>query len=450
MNHNFSEDTICSIITGGGKSAIAVIRISGNKSIEITDSIFSKDIKEVNSHTIHHGNIKDINLIDEVLVTIFKENKSFTGEESVEISCHGSIFIQEKIINILIKKGCRLAKEGEFTMRAFKNGKLDLLQAEAIADLINSENPQTHKNALNQLRGKLSNRLQSLRNKLIEFSSLIELELDFSEENVEFAKREELKKLLEYLSKNITELISSFKLGNAIKRGIPIAILGSPNVGKSTLLNTLLEEDKAIVSEIPGTTRDLIEDTITINNLLFRFIDTAGIRESKDQIEKIGIKKSLEIASKSEVILFVIDPTMNLKQQIKEYKEIQKLYNKKTMIISNKNDLKKSIKLNENYISISAKNRSGIEILKTKLVNFINKQHNTDSEYIINNVRHIEELHLTLKEIENILSGIEQNISIDLLSVNIRQALFHLGMITGEITTDDLLDNIFSKFCIGK
>ena len=433
-----------------GKSAIAVIRISGNKSIEITDSIFSKDIKEVNSHTIHHGNIKDINLIDEVLVTIFKENKSFTGEESVEISCHGSIFIQEKIINILIKKGCRLAKEGEFTMRAFKNGKLDLLQAEAIADLINSENPQTHKNALNQLRGKLSNRLQSLRNKLIEFSSLIELELDFSEENVEFAKREELKKLLEYLSKNITELISSFKLGNAIKRGIPIAILGSPNVGKSTLLNTLLEEDKAIVSEIPGTTRDLIEDTIIINNLLFRFIDTAGIRESKDQIEKIGIKKSLEIASKSEVILFVIDPTMNLKQQIKEYKEIQKLYNKKTMIISNKNDLKKSIKLNENYISISAKNRSGIEILKTKLVNFINKQHNTDSEYIINNVRHIEELHLTLKEIENILSGIEQNISIDLLSVNIRQALFHLGMITREITTDDLLYNIFSKFCIGK
>ena len=227
MKHNFSEDTICSIITGGGKSAIAVIRISGNKSIEITDSIFSKDIKEVNSHTIHHGNIKDINFIDEVLVTIFKENKSFTGEESVEISCHGSIFIQEKIINILIKKGCRLAKEGEFTMRAFKNGKLDLLQAEAIADLINSENPQTHKNALNQLRGKLSNRLQSLRNKLIEFSSLIELELDFSEENVEFAKREELKKLLEYLSKNITELISSFKLGNAIKRGIPIAILGS-------------------------------------------------------------------------------------------------------------------------------------------------------------------------------------------------------------------------------
>ena len=293
MNYFNPENTICAITTGGGMSAIAVIRISGKKAIKITNKIFNKDISEVKTHTIHMGNItNNKEIIDEVLVSVFKENKSFTGEESVEISCHGSVYIQNKIIQLLIEKGCRIATAGEFTMRAFKNGKIDLSQAESVSDLIEGETKAAHKAALHQLKGGLSNKLQSLRGKLVDFASLIELELDFSEEDVEFADKKNFQDLLKEIRTNLKKLIESFKLGNVIKNGIPVAILGAPNVGKSTLLNCLLDEEKAIVSDISGTTRDAIEDNLVIEGYNFRFIDTAGIRNTADTIENLGIKKS--------------------------------------------------------------------------------------------------------------------------------------------------------------
>jgi tRNA modification GTPase len=452
MNNIISENTICAIATGSVTSAIAIIRVSGNEAIQIANSIFSKDLKNTKSHTLIYGNILDgKNIIDEVLLSIFKNTKSFTGEESVEISCHGSIYIQNKIMQLLIKNGCRTATEGEFTMRAFKNGKMDLSQAESVADLIASDSEIAHKTAIKQLRGGFSSNLNFLRNKLIEFASLIELELDFSEEDVEFANRKDFEKLLEIIKKELEKLIQSFKVGNAIQKGIPVAILGAPNVGKSTLLNCLLNDKKAIVSNIAGTTRDAIEDDLNIEGIKFRFIDTAGIRDTKDEIENLGIKKTMEKAESSHIILYLIDVNSNIKSQLEELKKVKETINEQLFIVVNKIDLKKDTSFNlENAIQISAKKNIGITELKSKLLNVVNSKNLSSNDTIITNLRHYQELKLTLNEINVIINGISSGITGDFLSINIRQALSHLGSITGEVTTDTLLGNIFGKFCIGK
>jgi tRNA modification GTPase len=399
-----------------------------------------------------YGNILDgKNIIDEVLLSIFKNTKSFTGEESVEISCHGSIYIQNKIMQLLIKNGCRTATEGEFTMRAFKNGKMDLSQAESVADLIASDSEIAHKTAIKQLRGGFSSNLNFLRNKLIEFASLIELELDFSEEDVEFANRKDFEKLLVIIKTELEKLIQSFKVGNAIQKGIPVAILGAPNVGKSTLLNCLLNDKKAIVSNIAGTTRDAIEDDLNIEGIKFRFIDTAGIRDTKNEIENLGIKKTMEKAESSHIILYLIDVNSNIKSQLEELKKVKETINEQLFIVVNKIDLKKDTSFNlENAIQISAKKNIGITELKSKLLNVVNSKNLSSNDTIITNLRHYQELKLTLNEINVIINGISSGITGDFLSINIRQALSHLGSITGEVTTDTLLGNIFGKFCIGK
>ena len=452
MNNLLQEDTICALATGGGLSAIAVLRLSGKEAIKITNAIFSKDISASKSHTIHFGTISDsTKIIDEVLVSIFKDGKSYTGEETVEISCHGSTFIQNKLLQLFITEGCRMATAGEFTMRAFRNGKLDLSQAESVADLIASESEAAHQTALKQLRGGFSNKLQELRTKLIDFASLIELELDFSEEDVEFADRKQFETLLAAIKEELEILVQSFKLGNVIKNGIPVAILGAPNVGKSTLLNTILNEDKAIVSDIAGTTRDAIEDELNIEGFKFRFIDTAGIRETTDTIENLGIKKSLEKAGIANIILFLIDADANLDNQLLELEKIKTSAGDKLLLVINKIDLNPEIKDNfKNALFISAKKNEGIEALKERLLTFVNTEQLSNNETIVTNLRHYEELQLTLHEINSIIDGLNSGLTGDFLAVNIRQCLFHLGSITGEVTTDTLLGNIFGKFCIGK
>ena len=452
MNNLLQEDTICALATGGGLSAIAVLRLSGKEAIKITNAVFSKDISASKSHTIHFGTISDsTKIIDEVLVSIFKDGKSYTGEETVEISCHGSTFIQNKLLQLFITEGCRMATAGEFTMRAFRNGKLDLSQAESVADLIASESEAAHQTALKQLRGGFSNKLQELRTKLIDFASLIELELDFSEEDVEFADRKQFETLLAAIKEELEILVQSFKLGNVIKNGIPVAILGAPNVGKSTLLNTILNEDKAIVSDIAGTTRDAIEDELNIEGFKFRFIDTAGIRETTDTIENLGIKKSLEKAGIANIILFLIDADANLDNQLLELEKIKTSAGDKLLLVINKIDLNPEIKDNfKNALFISAKKNEGIEALKERLLTFVNTEQLSNNETIVTNLRHYEELQLTLHEINSIIDGLNSGLTGDFLAVNIRQCLFHLGSITGEVTTDTLLGNIFGKFCIGK
>jgi tRNA modification GTPase len=452
MNYSTYNDTICALATGGGLSAIAVIRLSGKEAIKITNTVFSKDIPDSKSHTIHFGTISDnTKIIDEVLVSIFKDGKSYTGEETVEISCHGSTFIQNKLLQLFITEGCRMATAGEFTMRAFRNGKLDLSQAESVADLIASESEAAHQTALKQLRGGFSNKLQELRTKLIDFASLIELELDFSEEDVEFADRKQFENLLTAIKIELEKLVQSFKLGNVIKNGIPVAILGAPNVGKSTLLNTLLNEEKAIVSVIAGTTRDAIEDTLNIEGFTFRFIDTAGIRETTDTIESLGIKKSLEKAELSNIVLFLIDADAELNNQLLELKKIKASAGNKLLLVINKVDLNPEIKEDfKDALFISAKKDEGIEILKERLLTFVNTTQLSNNETIVTNLRHYEELQLTLHEINTIIEGLNSGLTGDFLAINIRQSLFHLGSITGEVTTDTLLGNIFSRFCIGK
>jgi tRNA modification GTPase len=401
---------------------------------------------------MHFGTISDnTKIIDEVLVSIFKHGKSYTGEETVEISCHGSTFIQNKLLQLFITQGCRMATAGEFTMRAFRNGKLDLSQAESVADLIASESEAAHQTALKQLRGGFSSKLQGLRTKLIDFASLIELELDFSEEDVEFADRKQFENLLDALKQELIKLVQSFKLGNVIKNGIPVAILGAPNVGKSTLLNTLLNEEKAIVSDIAGTTRDAIEDNLNIKGFTFRFIDTAGIRETTDTIESLGIKKSLEKAELASIVLFIIDADAQLSNQLLELEKIKKSTKDKLLIVINKVDLNPEIKKDfKDALFISAKNDQGIETLKERLLTFVNTAQLSNNDTIVTNLRHYEELQLTLNEINAITEGLESGLTGDFLAINIRQALFHLGSITGEVTTDILLGNIFGKFCIGK
>ncbi|MDA9356751.1 tRNA uridine-5-carboxymethylaminomethyl(34) synthesis GTPase MnmE [Flavobacteriaceae bacterium] len=458
-------DTIIALATPPGIGAISVIRLSGKDSITISNKLF-KSINNVslinqNTHTISLGYIIDSNItIDKVLISVFKAPRSYTGENIVEISCHGSVFIQQKIIDLFTSNGCRLADPGEFTLRAFLNGKMDLSQAESVADLISSNSESSHKIAMDHMRGGFSNDIKLLREELLNFASLIELELDFSEEDVEFANMKAFEDLLVKIISTLKNLIDSFSLGNVIKEGIPISIVGEPNTGKSTLLNSILNEDKAIVSDIAGTTRDSIEDEIVINGINFRFIDTAGIRTTEDEIESIGIRKTFENINKSNIVMYVIDSSKVNSSNLDIYKSnIDKIISdyseKHILLLANKIDLSKISFIEENFsdynlISISAKENLNIDKVKNKISSFIELGIVNNSSSVVTNSRHFSVLNNALSEVQNVYSGMQDGISSDLLAVDVRQALYHFGELTGEITNDELLGNIFSKFCIGK
>ena len=469
-----NQDTIIALATPAGMGAIAVIRLSGDNAISIVDQFFkskhkNKSLREEKTHTIHLGHlIEHDRIIDEVLISIFKNPNSYTGENVVEISCHGSIYIQQEIIQLFIKNGVRLANPGEFTLRAFLNGKLDLSQAEAVADLISSDSKACHQIALQQMRGGFSTEIENLRQELLNFASLIELELDFAEEDVEFANRDDFQRLIIKISSVLKRLIESFAYGNVLKNGIPVAIIGEPNVGKSTLLNALLNEEKAIVSHIAGTTRDAIEDELIIDGVAYRFIDTAGIRETKDVIESIGIKKTFEKVAQAQVIIYLFDAAIIGNRKYKIQKQLLKLVtneidkikaqfpDKKLIVIANKVDLlsnKEIDILNEtlkNTLLLSAKNKEGIHKLTEELTAQVNKGALSNNQTIVSNSRHFEALNKAQEEINNIQKGIDNNLSSDLIAIDVRQALMHLGEITGKVTTEDLLGNIFANFCIGK
>ncbi|GAB4256439.1 MAG: tRNA uridine-5-carboxymethylaminomethyl(34) synthesis GTPase MnmE [Vicingaceae bacterium] len=457
---NHINDTIVALATPQGVGAIGVLRVSGEKAIQVANQIFNgKDLNKVPSHTIHFGTIKDgEKIIDEVLVSVFKAPNSFTGENAVEISTHGSPYILQEIIKLIVKKGARLAEPGEFTKRAFLNKKLDLSQAEAVADLINAENEAAHQLAIHQMRGGFSKDIEKLRQQLIHFASLIELELDFGEEDVEFADRSELQSLVTELKNKIEQLIQSFNYGNVIKTGIPVAIVGEPNVGKSTLLNALLNENRAIVTDIPGTTRDTIEDYLFLDGFKFRFIDTAGIRKTSDIVESIGIDKTYESISKAKIILLLFDVSNTSIDEIDKHVEaIKRKSNKDAQIILVGNKIDKASKqqidkLKSNYnnlVLIAASINQNVEELKNELTKLVkNKQ--SVNQTIVTNIRHYEALQNVNESLNKVLEGLEIGITGDFIAMDIRQALHFLGLITGSITTDDLLGNIFANFCIGK
>ncbi|HUM52293.1 MAG TPA: tRNA uridine-5-carboxymethylaminomethyl(34) synthesis GTPase MnmE [Chitinophagales bacterium] len=458
MNQANNKDTIVAISTPNGVGAIGVIRLSGEDAVKIVNTIFSgKNILEQASHTIHLGKIiHKHEILDEVLVSLFLAPSSYTKENVVEISCHGSPYILQKIITALIDNGARPAKPGEFTQRAFLNGRFDLSQAEAVADIIASDSQAAHKIAMQQMRGGISSKLKELRTSLIDFAALIELELDFGEEDVEFADRKQLNNLLHQIQLEIEVLLQSFQFGNAIKNGIPVAIIGKPNAGKSTLLNALLNEERAIVSAIAGTTRDTIEEILTIDGYLFRFIDTAGLREAKDEIEKIGIERSKETIDKADIVIYLFDiSSEDFAVVEEELKIIPK--NKKVIILGNKQDLNKSILdvsepvFSDNFIAISAKEKVGIDELKTALIKLLLKDKIDQNAVIITNQRHYEALQKSQNAIDEVIQKLQQNISSDFISQDIKTALRHLGQITGVIDIDkDILATIFGKFCIGK
>ena len=441
-----------------------MIRISGPECISIADKTFKgvEKIKLIDqkANTVQLGYIvEDDRTIDKVLITVIRNPKSYTGEDLVEISCHGSIFIQESIIQLLLSQNCRVANPGEFTMRSFLNGKMDLSQAESVADLISSNTEASHRLAMNQMRGGFKNDINELRTELVNFASLIELELDFSQEDVEFANKKELNKLLDKITFNLKKLIDSFKTGNVIKNGIPIAIVGEPNTGKSTLLNTLLNEERAIVSSIAGTTRDTIEDQININGVNCRFIDTAGIRNTDDEIESIGIERTFKKMNESEIIIFLIDySTLNqekLNYYVNYLTEINnKFPNTKLITLLNKIDIKTETSVRDldefNPILISAKNKLNIDNLKDEIIAYVNSLKSQIDNSTISNSRHYDLLNKTYEEIHKVKISISKNISSDLLAIDIKQAIYFLGELTGEISNDEVLGNIFSKFCIGK
>ncbi|MCE2786398.1 MAG: tRNA uridine-5-carboxymethylaminomethyl(34) synthesis GTPase MnmE [Bacteroidota bacterium] len=451
--HSDLNDTICALATPAGTGAIGVIRVSGSRAIEIVNILFKgKDLAAQASHTIHFGKITDgSRIIDEVLASLFVAPKSYTGEHTVELSCHGSTYIQQQILQLLVQHDCRLAKPGEFTLRAFLNKKLDLSQAEAVADLIASDSAESHKMAMQQMRGGFGAQINQMRTQLVNFASLIELELDFSEEDVEFAAREELLVLVSQIAALIQNLLDSFNYGNAIKNGIPTVIAGKPNAGKSTLLNALINEERAIVSDIAGTTRDTIEEAFVIDGITFRLIDTAGIRQhASDAIEEIGIERAFEKLQKASIIMYVFDATLTTAEQLTEELKLFSSYPAIVIPVANKTDaLTHTSAFNQETVSISAKNNIGMELLKQRLVVAVRKDE-IKNDIIITNLRHYEALKHTADTLQQVLNGIDMRISGELLALDIRKALFHLAEITGEVTTDDLLANIFSKFCIGK
>lgn len=462
---HLEKDTIVALATAHGSAAIAVLRISGPSAFNIAGSYFfdknfaRKDVSSFKSHTMHFGILaKDGQILDEVLLAVFRIPHSYTGENSVEIFCHGSLFIQQQLLQLFLSAGARMAEPGEFTLRAFLNGKMDLSQAEAVADLIASNSPVSHQVAMQQMRGGFSSSIKILREQLLNFASLIELELDFSEEDVEFANREELKALVKSIQNLLTKLIQSFELGNVIKNGLPVAIVGKPNAGKSTLLNVLLEDDRAIVSEIPGTTRDTIEDSVVIGGVLFRFIDTAGLRSTEDVIESIGVNKALEAMSKSSIIIYLFDvhtlSTGDLKFELEKLKS--HIGDSQLLPVGNKLDIENPKELNEEFsdfkdiLFISAKNHTHIDLLKNRLIELFDARTLNSGETVVTNARHANALKNAYAALEKVKQGLELQVASDFLALDIRYALEQLGQITGEVSNEDLLDNIFSKFCIGK
>lgn len=463
-----SDSTICALATSGN-GAIAVIRVSGPRSIEIGDAIFKpasagKLLAEQQPNTIHFGAIQNKEeIVDEVLVSLFRAPHSYTGEDSIEISCHGSPYIQQRILELLLAHGAEPARPGEYTQRAFLNGKMDLSQAEAVADLIAAESEGAHRVALQQLRGGFSDRLKSLRDQLLHFISMIELELDFSEEDVEFADRDKLLSLVDQISTLINELINSFQLGNVLKNGVPVAIIGRPNVGKSTLLNAILKEERAIVSDIEGTTRDSIEDTINLEGVTFRFIDTAGIRETADTIENLGIRRTYQKIEQSSVVLLLTeagDDPLIIQQSIEAIRN-QLNGGKQLVVVLNKSDripeqeqkaLQQKITLNENerIISISAEKSENIDGLTNLLLEIVSLGSIKHQDVVISNIRHYNALKSASESLLRASEGLTTSLPTDLLAQDIREVLHYLGEITGEVTTDEILGNIFKNFCIGK
>lgn len=502
-----NQDTICALATANGVGAIGIIRVSGSEAITVVNKVFKgTNLQKVPSHTVHYGFIveeseklevgserlevrgerlevrsekladkhqpstnnqkpKTNNQIDEVMVSVFRAPKTFTAEDSVEISFHGSPFIAQKILEVLIKNGARMAKAGEFTMRAFMNGRIDLAQAESIADLIASENETSRKLALNQLKGGISKEISVLRNELLNFTSLIELELDFAEEDVEFADRSAMMNLISNLKSQISNLLESFKYGNAVKNGVDVAIVGKPNAGKSTLLNALLKEERAIVSDIAGTTRDTIEEVLHIKGNAFRFIDTAGIRETKDEIEAIGVAKAKEKIAKAKIVLYLFDEADSTAQEVIDF--VKEIYRPdlKIILLNNKIDLMEKAQESDfhrrikqellpNYSSvilgISAKDQTNIEILKNELSAYVENLKSGENNVVITNQRHFEALQKSLDSVNRVEDAVNSGIHTELLAYELRNALEHLGEISGEFTNDEVLGNIFSKFCIGK
>lgn len=462
-----NQETICAVSTAPGAGGVAVIRVSGSEAIAICDRVFvpkrvGKNLQNQKAYTLRFGNIcRGDEVIDEVLVALFRAPHSFTGEDTVEITCHGSVYIQQQILQLLIEKGCRSALPGEYTQRAFLNGKMDLSQAEAVADLIASTSAGMHKLAINQMRGGFSHELTKLRSRLLDFTSLIELELDFSEEDVEFADRSNLKLLATEIEQLIRRLADSFSVGNAIKNGIPVAIIGETNAGKSTLLNLLVGEERAIVSDIHGTTRDVIEDTINISGITFRFIDTAGIRETNDTIESLGIERTFQKLRQASIVLWVIDLTTPA-EQIEELAQtiIPQADGKKVILVFNKSDLLSPAELESKQqllktipadrIYISAKQQANTELLKQHLIEAAALPEVSQNDVIVTNVRHYEALMKAHEAILRVIDGLNLNISGDFLSQDIRECMHYLGEITGQISNDEVLGNIFSRFCIGK
>ena len=460
-----TNDIIVALATAHGSSAIAIIRLSGPEVLNIVEPfIYSKTLKKISlknkpSHSVNFALIVfQDNIIDEVLITLFKNPNSYTGQDSIEISCHGSPFIQQKLLQLFLSQGARMANAGEFTLRAFLNGKLDLSQAEAVSDLIASNSALSHQFAMQQMRGGFSTKINQLRQNLINFASLIELELDFSEEDVEFANRDDLKKLISTIYSVIEALIQSFELGNVIKNGIPVTIIGKPNAGKSTLLNVLLEEDKAIVSEIAGTTRDLIEDEMIIDGVMFRFIDTAGLRVTSDAVEQIGLNKAFEAIKKSAIVIYLFDAhELTTGDLVLELKKIEEhLISTQVILVANKidietlNDLKNEFIDFPEMIFISAKKQLNINELKNKLLSLFDARTVSATDTIVTNARHASSLTNANLALKKVLEGLHNNIVPDLLALDIRYALNEIGLITGEVSNEDLLNNIFSKFCIGK
>lgn len=460
-----NKDTICALATANGIGAIGIIRISGDQAFSISSKVFSgKNLEKVDSHTVHYGFIKDEGeMIDEVMVTVFRAPKTFTAENSVEISFHGSPYIAKKILEVLIKNGCRMAKAGEFTMRAFMNGRIDLSQAESIADLIASENEASRKVALSQLKGGITNEISFLRTDLLNFVSLIELELDFAEEDVEFADRSALNALLNKIESKLSSLIESFQYGNAIKNGTAVAIIGRPNAGKSTLLNALLKEERAIVSNIAGTTRDTIEEILHIKGHAFRLIDTAGLRETADEIEAIGVKKAKEKVENANVLVYLADAsTKDFSEDLDILKPLLR-EDLKLIICATKIDevspaqyelvedvFRKAISHDFDFIKISAVENQNIHELTNELSSYVEQLQSQENNVVITNQRHFEALRKSLEAVDKVKEAITHQISTELLAYELRNALEHLGEISGEVTNDEVLGNIFSKFCIGK
>lgn len=448
-----SDDTICAVATAPGMGAIAVVRLSGSQSHDIACRLFYQHGKpfqkeRIEGYRAYFGQIVDL---DDVVVTFFKAPHSFTGEDSVEISVHGSVFIQQRLLELLVESGARMAMPGEFTRRAFVNRKFDLAQAEAVADIIASQNEAAHRLAMNQLKGGFSKELQALRAQLLEITSLIELELDFSEEDVEFADRTQLKSLLDKTQGHITKLIASFKLGNAIKNGIPVAIVGETNTGKSTLLNALLGEDRAIVSDIAGTTRDTIEEVMNWDGILFRFIDTAGIRETDETIERIGIERTYKKISEADIVIGMMDATKDseaIQQAVHAIVEKVDTSHQTLFLVLNKTDLRHCEC--DNALLISAKTGEGLDLLRDRLVEAGRKLMGVQDTVMVTNVRHYEALKHASESLSAVRLGLDEGVPTDLVAQDLREALYYLGSITGEITTEEVLGNIFGRFCIGK